>query len=83
MYEIAYINRIQTRLRIQKREKKCSVTAFGDFAQHGARGMRLLRVPVSNVYKEAEPLLAAAPSFEDLTRVYGICNVRKLERDVK
>jgi len=48
------------------------VTAFGNFAQHGARGMRLLRVPVSSVYEEAEPLLAAAPFFADLTRVYDI-----------
>lgn len=48
------------------------MTAFGNFVEHDALGMRLLRVPVSSVYEEAEPFLVAAPSFADLMRVYDI-----------
>lgn len=46
------------------------MTAFGNFAQHGAHSMRLLRVPVSSVYEEAELLLPHLPSR--ILHVYDI-----------
>jgi len=57
-YENGSYARADSRTKKEKKKKKIT-TAFGNFAEHVTRGMRLLlRVPASSVYEEEDPLLA-------------------------